>query len=364
MSEIADAIQIVQLSLEGIEFAVRFGSGSLLAIQKVVKLFHDTLVYEKRMGKTSMRKLLMRGGDLQVLQFRKDDLKKVQKYAKKYGILYSTLPDMGQGTDKVEVLFHSEAVPRINLLIQKLNSDSIKLRSVDSFLEEKDDKELAVFDKYIQSQKKGNLDSHTDKVFSNLLEKVGKYAVERSSVSVDEVRVALSEEQENVEKAFEDLRVLGVVGEPDEAGQYKVTMDRENFENKIIRFQELKERMHMIALSKDTNLSDITIAKKLIVDENDHAIKTRIPFTVGENARYVWFNKADVMEINHGKTILTYIDISKDYKIYSHDNRVISTIRGEDLYKNNYSPVDRAIRQNHKKNLIQEKAPVITGKTR
>ena len=120
----------------------------------------------------------------------------------------------------------------------------------------------------------------------------------------------------------------------------------------------------MIALSKDTNLSDITIAKKLIVDENDHAIKTRIPFTVGENARYVWFNKADVMEINHGKTILTYIDISKDYKIYSHDNRVISTIRGEDLYKNNYSPVDRAIRQNHKKNLIQEKAPVITGKTR
>jgi hypothetical protein len=271
---------------------------------------------------------------------------------------------MGQGSEKVEVLFHSEAVPRINLLIQKLNADSIKLRSMDSFLEEKDSKELEIFDKYIKSQKRGNLDSHTDKELSNLLEKVGKYAVERNTVSVDEVRVALAEQQENVEKVFEDLKVLGVVGEPDATGQYKVTMDKEGFENKIRRFQELKERMHMIALSKDTNLSDITIAKKLVVDENDHAIKTRIPFTVGENARYVWFKKEDIMEINHGKTVLTYIDTGKDYKIYNKDNRVIDTIRGEELYKRNYSPVDRAVRENHMKNLVHDRSPVITGKTR
>ncbi len=364
MSEIADAVQIIRVTLEGMEIAIRVGSGSMKTMRNVVKFLHGMLAYEKQMGKTTMKKLLMRGGDLQVLQFKKDDLKKVQKLAKKYGILYSTLPDMGQGTDKVEVLFHSEAVPRINLLIQKLNSNSIKLRSMDSFLEEKDGKELEVFDKYIQSQKKGNLDSHTDKAFSNLLEKVGKYAVERSSVSVDEVRVALAEEQEKVQKVFEDLKVLGVVGEPDATGQYKVTMDKESFESKIRRFQELKERMHMIALSKDTNLSDITIAKKLIVEENDHAIKTRIPFTVGDNARYVWFKKEDVMEINRGKTILTYIDVSKDYKIYSKDNRVIDTVRGEELYKRNYSPVDRAVRENHMKNLALEKTPVLVGKTR
>lgn len=35
----------------------------------------------------------MKGGDLQVLEFATDDMKKVEKYAKKYGILYSVLPD-------------------------------------------------------------------------------------------------------------------------------------------------------------------------------------------------------------------------------------------------------------------------------
>jgi hypothetical protein len=89
MSEIADAVQIIRVTLEGMEIAIRVGSGSLRTMQKVVKFLHGMLVYEKQMGKTTMKKLLMRGGDLQVLQFKKDDLKKVQKYAKKYGILYS-----------------------------------------------------------------------------------------------------------------------------------------------------------------------------------------------------------------------------------------------------------------------------------
>ena len=40
-----------------------------------------------------MRKLLLKGGDLQVLQFNTEDMKKVEKMAKKYGILYSVLPD-------------------------------------------------------------------------------------------------------------------------------------------------------------------------------------------------------------------------------------------------------------------------------
>ena len=38
------------------------------------------LDYEKSLGKTSMRKLLMKGGDLQVLEFATADMKKVEKY--------------------------------------------------------------------------------------------------------------------------------------------------------------------------------------------------------------------------------------------------------------------------------------------
>ena len=37
------------------------------------------------------------------------------------------------------------------------------------------------------------------------------------------------------------------------------------------------------------------------------------------------------MEIHNGKTLLTYLDKEKDYKIYSEDNRVLYTMKGEDL---------------------------------
>lgn len=58
-----------------------------------------------------MRKLLTKGGDLQVLQFETKDMKKVQKMAKKYGILYSVLPDLNRKDGLSEVIFHTEAVP-------------------------------------------------------------------------------------------------------------------------------------------------------------------------------------------------------------------------------------------------------------
>ena len=47
----------------------------------------------------------------------------------------------------------------------------------------------------------------------------------------------------------------------------------------------------VVAASKNANLSDVTISKKLIIEENDHAVKTRIPGTWGNDARYVWLRK-------------------------------------------------------------------------
>ena len=40
--------------------------------------------------------------------------------AKKYGILYSVLPDCNKTDGMSEVIFHTEAVPRVNMMIQKL----------------------------------------------------------------------------------------------------------------------------------------------------------------------------------------------------------------------------------------------------
>lgn len=120
--------------------------------------------------------------------------------------------------------------------------------------------------------------------------------------------------------------------------------------------------MKQIEAAHNTSLMDITITKKLITEENDHVVKTRVPGMYGQNEGYIWINKADIMEIHNGKTLLTYLDKNKDYKIYSADNRVIRTIRGEELHSTHYDRVESAVRQRYAKaKAMQTK---VTEKTR
>ena len=62
MSEIADAVQIIRVSFEGMEIAMKVGSGSLRAMQNAAKFLYGMLGFEKQMGRTNMKKLLMRAG--------------------------------------------------------------------------------------------------------------------------------------------------------------------------------------------------------------------------------------------------------------------------------------------------------------
>lgn len=145
------------------------------------------------------------------------------------------------------------------------------------------------------------------------------------------------------------LKTIGVVSEPDGQGNYPVVMDQESFEKRINRYQELSNRMRQIAAAKNTALTDITITKQLIAAENDHAVKTRVPGMYGSNVGYIWIRKEDIMEIHNGKTLLTYLDKEKDYKIYSEDNRVLYTMKGEDLYAKHYDRVERTVRERYQK---------------
>ena len=89
--EIQEAVQIIRVAYDGIEIAMKVGSGGIAAMQKAIDFLKGMLDYEKSLGKTSMRKLILKGGDLQVLQFNTEDMKKVEKMAKKYGILYGQM---------------------------------------------------------------------------------------------------------------------------------------------------------------------------------------------------------------------------------------------------------------------------------
>lgn len=129
--EIQEAVQIIRVGYDGIEIAMKVCGGTIEGMKKAVDFLIAVMDHEKTMGKTDMRRLLMKGGDLQVLQFPTEDMKKVEKLAKKYGLLYSVLPDINKKDGMSEIIFHTEAVPRVNMMIQKLKSGRIVLVHVE-----------------------------------------------------------------------------------------------------------------------------------------------------------------------------------------------------------------------------------------
>ncbi len=362
--EIQEAVQIIRVAYDGIEIAMKVGNGGIGAMQKAIDVLKGMLDYEKSLGKTSMKKLLMKGGDLQVLQFNTEDMKKVEKMAKKYGILYSVLPDINKKDGLSEVIFHSEAVPRANMMIQKLKFG--RIATFDDYLKNGNEKDLSKLMEFLKGQKlgkTGNENSFPEKIHTEetvragvliegLIEKVGLFAMEKQSISVDAVKENFSIGNEQAENIISQLEKIGVLEKSDLNGEHKVIMDKEAFQNRVKGYQELADRMRAISATKDTSLSDITISKKLIVDENDHAVKTRVP---GAWGKYMWINKENIMEIHNGKTMLTFLDRNKDYKIYDEENRVLETVRGEKLHSNNYDKVEAAIRERYEKSQSQTK---------
>jgi predicted transcriptional regulator len=361
--EIQEAVQIIRVAYDGIEIAMKVGSGGIGVMQKAIEVLKGLLDYEKSLGKTSMRKLLMRGGDLQVLQFQTEDMKKVEKLAKKYGILYSVLPDVNNKDGLSEVIFHTEAVPRVNMLIQKLKFG--RVASFDDYLKNGDEKSLGKLMDFLKKQqgndKAPSIDgARADMALDGLIEKVGMFAMEKQSISVDQIKENFSINSEQAESVIKQLETIGFLDKKAVDGTHKVMMDKDAFLNRVRGYQDLAERMRAVAASKNTNLSDVTISKTLIIQENDHAVKTRVPGTWGETARYVWINKENIMDIHNGKTMLTFLDSKKDYKLYDEQNRVVETKKGEELYRH-YDKVESSVRERYEKSQTKEKVKTPEG---
>lgn len=362
--EIQEAVQIIRVAYDGMEIVMKVGSGGIRAMQKAVDLLKGMLDYEKSLGKTSMRKLLLKGGDLQVLTFKTEDVKKVEKLAKKYGILYSVLPDINKKDGLSEVIFHTEAMPRANLIIQKLGSGSV--HTFDDYLKNGDEEALGKLMGFLNNQKKDNEKStsmdlgRTNIIIEGLIEKVGFFAMEKKSISVDSIKENFSVGGEQAEHVIKQLETIGVLGKSDLAGEHKVIMDKEAFTNRIRGYQDLAERMRAISASKDLNLADVTISKTLIAKESETAVKTRIPGTFGESVNYIWIPKENVMDIHNGKTLLTFLDKNKNYKLYDEENRVIGTLKGDELYSKHYDKVENSVRERYqKKERKQNKKPPV-----
>ena len=355
--EIQEAVQIIRVAYDGIDIAMKIGSGTLEQMRKMLDFLIAVVEYEKSMGRTDMRKLLLKGGDLQVLQFAESDRKQIEKMAKKYGILYSVLPDINKKDGMGEIIFHTEAVPRVNMLVQKISS--AKTATFDDYLKNGNEEELSKVMSFLEKQ--GRNSPHTaeerkaGEVLNGLMEKVGMYVTEKKSVSMEEIKENFSATSEQAEEVLRQLEKIGVLDRADN-GQHKVIMDKEAFIKRITRYKELSQRMAGIAAAQNQALLDITITKQLVVEENERAVKTRIPGTWGENVKYIWLDKKNAMDIHSGKTILTFLDAEKEYKLYSEDNRVIGTMRGKDLYNGHYDRISAETTKRYKEGKRTETA--------
>lgn len=349
--EISEAVQIIRVTFDSIEVAMKVGSGGLNTIKDLCLFLKGMLDYEKSMGKTSMRKLLMKGGDLQVLQFQESDLKKVKKMAKKYGILYSELPKIHKDSRMVEIVIHSEAVPRANLIIQKLGTGS--LTSIEDYMKNSEQSDLGELLKFFEKQKSGNAQTPSeeaaDRAVDGLIEKVGMYAMEKEKVNIDDVREKFSIDEIQAKDILGKLTSMGAVENGESENTYKAVMDKDAFSNRIQGYKQLADRISAIQSYSNPSLTDITISKTLIAEENERAVKTRVPGTWGANVRYLWINKENVLDIHGGKTMLTFLDKEKEYKLYDEQNRVTEKKKGDELYKNHYDPVEMNLRQRAEK---------------
>ena len=345
--EISEAVQIIRVTFDGLEVAMKVGSGGINMMKDICLFLKGMLDYEKTMGKTSMRKLLMKGGDLQVLQFQESDLKKVRKMAKKYGILYSELPNIHKDSGMVEIVIHSEAVPRANLIIQKLGAGS--LTSIEDYMKNSDKGDLNELLKFFEQQKSGNADTPSEEAVEEtvdgLIEKVGMYAMEKENVSVSDVKENFSISDTQAKEVLGKLSTIGAVKKGEKQDTYKAVMSREAFVNRIKGYRELIDRVRAVQSYSNPSLTDITLSKTLIAEENERAVKTRVPGTWGANVRYLWINKDNIMEVHNGKTMLTFLDKDKEYKLYDEQNRVMEKKKGDILYQNHYDPVEMNIRQ-------------------
>lgn len=340
--EIQQAIQIIRLAYDGIEIAIKIGSGSLEQMKQAVDFLIALLKYEKTMGKTSMRKLLLKGGDLQVLQFASEDIKQVKKMAKKYGVLYSIIPKTDKKDNLCEIIFHTEAIPRVNMMVQKL-----KLARIVNF------------DEYLNSETKDKVEKqtpflgesfHTENMSNHaeLIKQIGEYICEKQNIQTEKIKEHFSITTEQVETVLEWLRKMGV-WERGENDKPQIFMKKEDFLKIVNEYQALLQRIHHISAIQKGNLIEITIPKNQITEENEHAIKIQMPSIRENEENYIWIKKENAMDIQNGRNILTFLDMDKEYKIYTKDNRILGTKKGDVLYEEYYDKIEQEIRKHYKK---------------
>lgn len=172
---------------------------------------------------------------------------------------------------------------------------------------------------------------------NELLKKMGDYLIEKNDgkhlypyEGINNTEISMIQDVFNIKsrgtvlQAVKQLHTVGLLDDKD-----NIILDGSEFEEKMNEYSK--------------NFPDITIDRGLVHEENEKAVKTRVPGTYGDNIRYMWLSKDNVTEVNEGKTLLAFIDLNRKYKLYGKNNEVVQTMNGNELYSH-YSEVNDSVR--------------------
>lgn len=275
MSEINEAVQILEVSIKAGEDIVKVGTkiGNLSA--KMMKLLFGTIqkfvMQEYRSsGKVRAETIRRLGQEMQCFRFPEADLPKVEEQLKARKVMYAVLPDLNSGDGKKEIMFSASATARVNSMIEALGFG-----------------EVIGFGEYEKNAEPGALDREIKNLKNDL----------------DNLK-----EEEDISKKKDDRDGPGA--------------DRSNVKD----FEKNAEYAYQSNRSEN---KEITINKKLVIDETETHYITRIPYT----QNYVLITKDQTYWLND-QTLSTFLERDKKYPVCDQNGKEFRRVSGQELVKN------------------------------
>ena len=221
------AEQIVRLSLEGFEVAVRLtGSAAKnIAILLASVLKQEISQSNKTRGKARLTNMIKSGKELKVFAVKDGDLQKFCEEAKKYGVLYCVLKDKNATDGITDIMVRAEDAAKVNRIFTRFGLATVDLASLKTELVKEQNKARTEEDADVRSgSDKPHNDDFVKELFgedqeNHIVEEnpqIGRTEAERPSESTSQSRwaVEMSSDRPSVREAMKIIRQERAASQP------------------------------------------------------------------------------------------------------------------------------------------------------
>lgn len=313
MEEISDVVQILNLGIEGMKFAIKgtvttgklakkgIDVAALKKMQFKLKLHYASQGKNKTMLLKDLEKIT--GGDYRVMNIPTEEKQELMKFydaLKKLKVPFAELPDLNIGDGFTQIAYNPQ--------------DADKIRS---FVEN-----------YEFPENKSAQESSLDEYMEN--------AAPEEMAELDKTAIEAAKKEEQKEQSPSPNR--------EEPEKEKTVKEKETGEGKSDeeKIKELSTTEKLKQRNKDENYIPVTIDKTMIVSENNDTYVTRVPSSYDNKSKsflLFTFKKSDAVFVNDGQTLLTHLRKGSETHLACSKSGTgrEKTMKNEDIYKSHYA---------------------------